>query len=223
MAFGMNMMREIFSTIARRPFTLLLALFALTILAAAWSLGWRSLWTSPDQRGRWLFEQQRYDEAAKVFLNPMWRGAALMKAGVFKEAAQVFGGVDAAEASYDQGNALVMLGKYEDAVARYDRALTLRQDWNDAKINRELARLRAERMKTKGEDAGDQQEGADEIVYDKDKKSAGSENAETAGAPMTDEQIRALWLKRVQTRPADFLRARFAYQLQMAQQKAGPR
>jgi len=31
---------------------------------------------------------------------------------------------------------------------------------------------------------------------------------------MSDEQIRSLWLKQVQTRPADFLRARFAYRLQ---------
>jgi Ca-activated chloride channel family protein len=33
-------------------------------------------------------------------------------------------------------------------------------------------------------------------------------------APMSDEAVRALWLKRVQTHPADFLRARFGYQLQ---------
>ena len=37
---------------------------------------------------------------------------------------------------------------------------------------------------------------------------------------MGDDAVRALWLKRVQTRPADFLRARFGYQLE-AQQKAG--
>ena len=31
----------------------------------------------------------------------------------------------------------------------------------------------------------------------------------TAGAPMDDAAVRALWLKRVRTQPADFLRARF--------------
>jgi Ca-activated chloride channel family protein len=31
---------------------------------------------------------------------------------------------------------------------------------------------------------------------------------------MSDAAVRALWLKRVQTRPADFLRMKFAYQLQ---------
>ena len=39
--------------------------------------------------------------------------------------------------------------------------------------------------------------------------------AEVAGGdPLSDDQLRALWLRRVQTKPADFLRAKFAYQLQ---------
>jgi Ca-activated chloride channel homolog len=152
----------------------------------------------------------------------MWRGAALMKAGQFKDAAQAFGGVDTAEAAYNQGNALVMLGKYDDAVARYDRALALRPEWTDAGANREIARLRAARMKTAGEDAGEQKESADDIVYDKTKKNEGGEETLTNGGPMSDDQVRALWLKRVQTRPADFLRARFAYQVQAQPEKAAP-
>ncbi len=38
---------------------------------------------------------------------------------------------------------------------------------------------------------------------------------------MSDEAVRALWLKRVQTRPADFLRVKFAYQLQNNQNASG--
>ena len=33
-------------------------------------------------------------------------------------------------------------------------------------------------------------------------------------APLSDEELRALWLRRVQTKPADFLRAKFAFQAQ---------
>jgi Ca-activated chloride channel family protein len=204
------------AVIARHPFAILTTLFVGAIALASWQLGWAGLWGTPDQRGRRLFEDRKYEQAANAFVDPMWRGAALMRAGSFKEAAQVFGGVDTAEAAYDQGNALVMLGKYADAVGRYDRALALRPGWEDAEANRTLARLRAERMKAPGADAGDQREGADEIVYDKNKKKTGGQDTETASSPMTDEQIRSLWLKQVQTRPADFLRARFAYQLQAA-------
>ncbi len=179
-----------------------------------WAVGWNDLWASPDQRGRHLMEQGRYAEAAKAFADPMWAGVAHFRAGDFKAAAQAFGGLDTAAAAFDQGNALVMLGKYDDAVARYDRALALKPGWAEAEANRTLARLRAEKMKLPGADAGDQREGADQIVYDKDKKDPGGQETKTEGAVMSDEAVRALWLKRVQTRPADFLRARFAYQLQ---------
>ncbi|MGE3784372.1 MAG: hypothetical protein AB7H71_16745 [Alphaproteobacteria bacterium] len=202
--------------IARYPFLTLGGMLVVAIAAGTLRLGWADLWATPDQRGQWLFQRQSYAEAAEAFLDPMWRGTAMMRAGDFKQAAQVFAGIDTAEAAYDHGNALVMLGKYEDAVRQYDRALTLRPGWADAEANRRLARLRADRMKAPGADAGDQREGADKVVYDKDKKQVGSKDTETAGAPMNDDQIRALWLKRVQTRPADFLRARFAAQLQAA-------
>ena len=190
--------------------TVLVASFAV----ATWSVGWADIWSTPDQRGRKLMAQERYADAAAAFADPMWRGVALMKAGAFKEAAQTFGGMDTAASAYDQGNALVMLGKYDEAAGRYDRALALRPHWPGAEANRALARLRAEKLKSKGEDAGDQREGADEIVYDKDKKNPSGEDTRTTGSVMTDQAVRALWLKRVQTRPADFLKARFLYQLQ---------
>ncbi|WP_336800397.1 hypothetical protein [Kaistia sp. MMO-174] len=188
----------------------------LTLALGAAQFGWRELWASPDQRGRLLFERGRYADAAASFHDPMWRGAALMRAGDFKTAAQVFGGIDTAEAAYDQGNALVMLGQYETAVGRYDRALELKAGWDDATANRMLAQMRAEMMKSPGGDLGDQEEGADEIVYDKDAKSQNGQDTQVDDTPMSDAEVRALWLKRVQTKPADFLRARFAYQLQVA-------
>lgn len=196
-----------------------LALLFLCVTAAALALGtlrigWDDLWASPDQRGRYLYEQGRYADAAASFRDPMWRGTALMRAGDFKTAAQVFGGRDTAEGAYDQGNALIMLGQYEAAVSRYDRALELRPGWDDATANRKLAQLRADKMKSPGGDADDQSEGADKIVYDKDAAKPEGKDTVVAGAPMSDVEVRALWLKRVQTKPADFLRARFAYQLQ---------
>jgi Ca-activated chloride channel family protein len=182
-----------------------------------WIVGWPDLWASPDQQGRRFFERGQYAEAAGVFLDPTWRGAAQMRAGAFKAAEATFAGIDTAVGAYDQGNALVMLGKYQDAVARYDRALALRPGWVEAAANRRIAALRAERMKAAGADAGDQQEGADQIVYDKDAKRKGGQDTEVTGKSMNDEAVRALWLKRVQTKPADFLRARFNYQLQAKQ------
>jgi Ca-activated chloride channel homolog len=204
---------------AGRAFAVLGTALVAALGIGTWLAGWSSLWASPDQRGRYLFEHGRYAEAANAFFDPMWRGVAQMRAGDFKAAEATFAGIDTAEGAYDQGNALVMLGKYEEAIARYDRALERRPGWPQAQANRQIAQLRAERMKAPGADAGDQREGADEIVYDKDAKNPEGQETQTSGAPMNDEAVRALWLKRVQTKPAEFLRARFGYQLE-AQQRA---
>jgi len=189
------------------------ALAVATLAIGAWQIGWANLWTTPDQRGRRLMAEQDYREAARTFADPMWAGVARFRAGEFKDAAETFGGLATAAAAYDQGNALVMLGKYDDAVGRYDRALALRPGWADAEANRTLARLRAEMMRQKGADAGDQREGADQIVYDKDKKDQEGQTTDVTGAVMSDEAARAIWLKRLQSRPADFLKARFVNQL----------
>lgn len=207
---------------AARAFAVLGIVLVAALGIAGWRTGWSGLWASPDQRGRYLFTQGRYGEAALAFRDPLWRGAAQMRAGDFKAAEATFAGIDSAEAAYDQGNALVMLGKYAPAVARYDHALALRPGWVQAEANRQIARLRAARVEAQGEDAGDQREGADQIVYDKDAKRPGSQETEVSGAKaMNDEAVRALWLKRVETKPADFLRARFGYQLER-QQPARP-
>ena len=194
---------------------------ALGLLAATYRLGWRDLWLMPDQRGRVLMSENRPADAAKAFRDPLWRGIALFRAGDFKEASQAFAARDTAEGAFNQGNALVMLGQYDDAMKRYDRALALRPGWQAALNNREIARIRGERKKLEGGETGNTDNKPDEIVFDKTKK--GGEDSTVEGEkPMSDDQVRALWLKRVQTQPADFLRAKFAYQLQSQADGAAP-
>jgi Ca-activated chloride channel family protein len=197
------------------PYDVVAGLTVLALGLGALRVGPEDLFASPDQRARWRFDRAEYDAAASTFADPLWRGIALFRAGDFKQAAQVLGGLDTPEAAYDQGNALVMLGRYDEAVRRYARALELRPGWPDAEANRALARLRAERTRRQGGVADDTESRPDEVLYDRSKKDAGKgEDTQVAGGPaMSDEAARALWLRRVQTRPADFLRAKFSYQV----------
>jgi Ca-activated chloride channel homolog len=202
--------------LVRRPYAAIAAATLLGLAGLGLSFGWRDLLLTPDQRGLWGMRQGRYADAAEAFADPMWRGVALFRAGQFKEAAQALSGLDTAEAAYDQGNALVLLGRYDDAVARYGRALALRPGWPEAEANRTLARLRADRLRTTGGDTGDTDSRPDEVVFDpnKPKNPEGRDEPAAGGDPMSDEAVRALWLRGVRTRPADFLRAKFIYQLQ---------
>lgn len=166
-----------------------------------------------DQHGYRLFEQAEYKQSAARFVDPMWRGTALFRQGEFEAAASIFAGYDTAEAAFNQGNALVMQGKYETAVARYSRALELRPGWDDAIVNQEIAEARAATLKKEGGDMTGGKLGADEIVFDKGKSppSAGEEQVPGDEA-VSDAELRSIWLRQVQTRPSDFLRAKFAYQ-----------
>jgi Ca-activated chloride channel family protein len=168
---------------------------------------------TPDQSAYRLYSQGKASEAAKRFADPMWKGVALFKNGEFDQAARVFAGFDTAEAAFNQGNSLVMQGKYEEAVIRYGRALELRPNWEAAIANREIALGRAELLKQEGGEGTGGMLEADEIVFSEgpSNPSAEKEQVETGGE-VDDAELRAVWLRQVQTKPADFLRAKFAYQ-----------
>ncbi len=188
------------------------------LLALLAALTWSALWLTPDQQGRRLFNTGDFLAAAEHFRNPMWQGTALYRAGEFKQAQPVFARLDTAEAHYNRGNCLVFLGQYEDAVASYERALKLQPDWTEARENRDLAAARANLLKNEGGKMGDQQIGADEIVFDK--KKPGGQDTQVTGEQAADStSMQALWLRRVQTRPANFLKAKFAYQAATASEK----
>ena len=176
------------------------------------ALSWMGLWLTPDQQGRRLMERESFAEAAETFHDPMWRGVAWYRAGEFEKATQAFARVSSAEAQYNLGNCWVLLGKYEKAVASYDRALQSRPQWKEASENRDLAAARAKLVEQKGGEMGDQKIGADEIVFDKDKKKGGQDTEVAGEQAMSDAAVQAIWLRQVQTKPADFLKAKFAYQ-----------
>jgi Ca-activated chloride channel family protein len=112
-------------------------------------------------------------------------------------------------------------GKYDAAIERFDRALELRPGWEDPQINRSVAVARAKLVDRTGGDMGDQQIGADEIRFDGKKDSGGQDTEVDRSQPLSDSAMQALWLRRVQTKPADFLKAKFAYQLATGDQKGG--
>ena len=174
-------------------------------------------WLTADQQGDRLMAQGDFSDAADRYDDPTRRGVAYYRDGRFEEAASDFARVDDALSAYNRGNALIMLGKYDDAILSFDRALQFEPQWEAAQENRAVAVARRDKLKPPADDAGGTggQLGADEIVFDDRAKNASqSEEVEVgAGEQLGDESLRELWLQRVQTKPADFLRVKFSYQL----------
>ena len=197
--------------------------YLIIILASIWAwkqsgASFSSLWRSPDRQGQLLMDQENYAEAAEVFTDPMQLGNAHFKAGEFKEALAVFNTIVTTDGKYNRANCQMMLGKYDAAIELYDAVLTERPDWSPATTNREIAIAQKAALAPTTDDAGGTggKLGADEIVFDTQGKNNSSEETEEVdnGEPMSDDEMRALWLRKVQTKPADFLRAKFSYQFQ---------
>lgn len=175
---------------------------------------WSALWLTADQQGQRLLQRGDPEAAAQAFEDPMWKGVAWYRAGEFAKAEQVFARISTPESKFNRGNCLVLMGKYDAAVELYDTALEQRPTWDDAITNRTIAAARAEMLDQPGGDMGDQRIGADEIKFDRNQEQPGGPETQVSGEQvLSDSAMQAIWLRRVQTKPADFLRAKFAFQL----------
>ena len=185
---------------------------------SALALDWTDLWLTPDQQGQRHMDRGEYRMAAQVFTSPDRIGVALFKAGDFEAAASVLGRSDSAEAHYNRGNAHIMLGQYDDAIDAFERALSRHPGWTQAQQNLDIAILRRQALAPPEDDFGGTggMLEADEYVFD---EGGGKDNSSTEQVmDATDQQLdedamRAMWLRKVETRPADFLAVRFNYQL----------
>ncbi len=200
-----------------------LALTMVCIIAFPQAVSASGWWLTPDQQGQRLFDQEKYLQAAEAYEDAGRKGVAYFRAGDFQNAASVFGRIRGPEAAYNRGNALLMSGNYEEAIKSYEQALLQRPSWREAEENLTIARLRLEKLAPPEDDAGGTggQLGADEIVFDDTGRvnKSGSEEVTTGGDALSEEEMRAVWLRRVQNDPADFLRARFSYQLYREEQE----
>jgi Ca-activated chloride channel family protein len=197
-------------------FCILILLLVTAPTASAFE--WADLWFTPDQQGQRLMDKGEYQQAAGKFTTPEQIGTALFMAGDFESAASVLGRAGSAEAHYNRGNANIMLGQYDAAIEAYQKALSRRPGWQVAEQNLQIAILRKQALAPPDDDYGGTggQLEADELVFDQTgrvNKSTSEQVIDAAEQQQGEDAMRAMWLRKVETRPADFLAVRFNYQL----------
>ncbi len=121
-----------------------------------------SLWQRADQQQHERIEQ----------------GADAYRKGDFTAAEKDFAGIDSADAFYNQGNALAKQGRYDEAIAAYDRALKLQPKMEDAIENRKV--VDAARKRKGGQNQQQQQQkksdGQESPQDNKDKPQPGQQD-----------------------------------------------
>ncbi|MDD7983799.1 tetratricopeptide repeat protein [Lentisphaera marina] len=177
----------------------------------------KDFWQTKNQQGQTALDKGDFAKAAKLFESPMMRGQSLYKDAQFEDAAIAFNQKGTAKAYFNSANALIMMGRYELAIKSYDRAIELNAQFNEAKFNRAIA-LNRQKVLNDAKDKMDEGTGgmlgADEIVFnDQPANNNQSSDDVTSEEAMNEAEINELWLRRVQTKPADFMKIKFSYQL----------
>lgn len=171
--------------------------------------GW--FWT-PDQQARRLYEAHDYIGAAATFADPAWRAAALTRAGRYQEAADLLAPIRTSVAQYNRGVALVRGRDYAGGQVAFEAALTLDPANADARANLEttktiIAYLEETREQ---EDAGiDDNDTAPDGTVD-DLTGGKGRRVRIDADSQLSEAAAEQWMRSVETRPADFLKSRFA-------------
>ena len=184
---------------------------------------WFDLWRTPAQQGQRAFDSGDFTPAVKHYQDPMRIGSAYYRAGEFEMAAAAFGRNNTPDGAYNRGTALVLQGQYASAVEAFDLALKDRPDWPEAQQNRAIALARQKALEYDNDQRTQATEiGADDVVFDNQGSNKENQDEVTIDSTerLSDQELRAMWLKNSQTSPAVFLKAKFFAQLATAEQKA---
>ncbi|HVT32448.1 MAG TPA: tetratricopeptide repeat protein [Rhodanobacteraceae bacterium] len=116
------------------------------------------LWLRSDQQAAAALAGGDAKSALDVARSPDWHGSAAFRAGDYESAATDYSKIGNADGAYNEGNALAKLGRYEDAIASYDRALKLAPDMDDAKANKAAVEEWLKRQQKQQQDKSSKQD-----------------------------------------------------------------
>ena len=118
------------------------------------------LWSNPDQKAMKAFNNGDSETAAREFTRSDWKASAYYRSGDFESAVRTLEETDSSDGFYNKANALAKLGRYEEAIRAYDRALELDESNADAEFNREQVKqvLQEQQQQQDSQQQGDQQQ-----------------------------------------------------------------
>jgi Ca-activated chloride channel family protein len=182
----------------RRGWLLVLPLLCLPFYPGSAHAGtWDDLWRRPDQQAVQALKQGQAAQASQVAQDPAWRGTAAYRAGNYDAAANAWKEGSGADAQYNLGNALARVGKYQEAIDAYDRALKLDAAHADAKANRDIVQAWLRKQPPRNQQQPDKDKSNKSASGNKDQKqpspskdgdkSSESKQREQQGASQQDQ------------------------------------
>lgn len=183
-----------------------------------------SLLFSQEQRAQLDFNEGNYLEAGKRFSDPLRSGLSFYLAEDFTTAAKKFQSIESDEALFNLANSFAHGYNFLYSLATYNVLLERSPEYPGALKNRAIVQGVVDEMKALGEsqqpEGGTSQEEMDHpmnMEFDKEQIEFGEQEAPeqlTADQLLNDPELADLWMKQVQSDPAEFLSNKFHLQLQ---------
>ncbi|GIU44393.1 hypothetical protein TUM4438_15480 [Shewanella sairae] len=151
---------------------------------------WDDLWQTQDQQAMQAYQDNDYTKAASQFVDPQWQASALYKAGEYQQALNAFEKDNSANGLYNQGNALMQQGLYQEAQKRYQSALDKSPDFDAAKSNLNLAKEleKQQQQNNQQSDQQNQQDSPQDPSQDKQQSSEQSQNQQSQDGQSNQDQ-----------------------------------
>jgi Ca-activated chloride channel family protein len=120
---------------------------------------WDDLWQKPEQQAAKALAAGDYAKAAALAADAGRRGSAEYKRGNYQRALENFAHETGADADYNRGNALAKLGRYQDAIAAYDKSLEQNPGGEDARVNKAAVEALLKQQQAKQQSSDSQSQG----------------------------------------------------------------
>ena len=160
----------------------------------AFAFGWDDLWANRDEQAMTALEEGDAEKAATLFEDPAWKAAANYRNEDFESAATGFAALQTADGSYNVGNALARLGRFEEALEAYDQTLELEPDHEDAGFNKQLIEQllqQQEQQQSEADEEGEENQEDTEGQQQDQQEQEMADQQETAEQNEGDEQQQA--------------------------------
>lgn len=149
---------------------------------------WQDLWFTADQQGSKALKSGDTETAQQLFNNPKWQASAAYLNKDYAEAATLFGEQKNADDYYNNGNALARLGKLDDAINAYNKALSLEPTMEDAIANRGLIEQLKQQQQDQSQDKKDQDQQQEQGQQQDQQNQPSDQNPSEQSDPQSKKQ-----------------------------------
>jgi len=147
---------------------------------------WQTPFMNDNQEALNSYQRGKYKDAVNQFNDDTWKASSLYKSGDYEGALNAFKSIPGAESLYNQGNALAKLGKLEDAIKKYEQALSEAPDFDDARTNKKIVEDLLKQQQQQNQDQNQNENGDD--GEQSDSQENGQNSPDNSDSPNSKQQ-----------------------------------